>query len=573
MLPSFFGKLYYTCSFIFRKSDEKLSADETFEKLAKEMLEQFLNKNPDFATYLGLHEPYDYMLPKGSTEKIVENLQLMEEWLKRLNKTINRAELSDEHKIDWEIVEKVYELWKFDFYERRMHELNPDASEELGGLIFIMFTREYAPLEKRIDAIAARIEKIPKFLEEFRSRFEKSQPVKLWTELAIEKTRNMMDLFVFILQVVKGKVSDEVYQRLQRAVEGLQPALKVHMEWLYSLLPKTREEWTLGREKFEKLIRLRELGMNSDEILQLGIKYLEELKAERERLARQIAPGKSVKEVLEMIESRAPKTFEEALEFTRKTMEEARGFVHEKNIATVYPEDVLLVEETPAFLTPVVPFAALMMPAKFDKPQIGIYLVTRPKDLANLGKHLNYPSIRNTAVHEAFPGHFLQGAISNSGSIIRLLAEGTETIEGWAHYCEELMREKGFIADLETRFIQVNDMIWRAVRIIVDVKLSRGEMSFKEVVEMLTMEVGMSEEAAVAEVKRYTQTHGYQLSYLLGKHLILQLKEEIKKRMGDKFDEKFFHDTILSNGYLPLSVLRKVFEQKINALPSFSNKA
>ncbi|MEM3054140.1 MAG: hypothetical protein QXM52_00340, partial [Candidatus Bathyarchaeia archaeon] len=92
-----------------------MNADEAFEKLAKEMLEQFLDKNPDFATYLGLHEPYDYMLPKGSTEKIVENLQLMEEWLKRLNMNINRAELNSEHKIDWAVLEKVYELWKFDF--------------------------------------------------------------------------------------------------------------------------------------------------------------------------------------------------------------------------------------------------------------------------------------------------------------------------------------------------------------------------------------------------------------------------------------------------------------------------
>jgi len=128
------------------------------------------------------------------------------------------------------------------------------------------------------------------------------------------------------------------------------------------------------------------------------------------------------------------------------------------------------------------------------------------------------------------------------------------------------MREKGFITDLETRFIQINDMIWRAVRIIVDVKLSRGEMSFEEAVEMLVKEAGMSREAAVAEVKRYTQTPGYQLSYLLGKHLILKLKEEVKQKMGDKFDEKFFHDTITANGYLPISMLRKIFEQKISKL-------
>ncbi|MGQ9624323.1 MAG: DUF885 domain-containing protein [Candidatus Bathycorpusculaceae bacterium] len=543
-----------------------MKADEMFEKLANEMLERFLDKNPDFATYLGLHDPYDYMLPNGATERLVENLRLTEEWIKHLNETINREELSYEHKIEWEIIEKAYERWKFDFYERRIHELNPDVSEELGGLIFIMFTRNYAPLEKRIDAIAARIEKMPKYLEEFRSRFEKSQPIKLWTELAVEKTQSLMGLFMFILQTVNGKVSDKAYERLQKAVENLQPAFEMHMEWLYSLINKTKEEWALGREKFEKLIQLRGLGMSSLEILQLGIKYLNELKVERERLSQQIAPGKSVEEVLKMIEIDAPRTFEEALDYTRKMMEEARRFVQEKNIATVYSEDVLLVEETPAFMTPIIPFAALLMPAKFDKPQIGIYIVTRPKDPANLSKHLNYPSIKNTAVHEAFPGHFLQATLSNRGSLIRLLAEGTETVEGWAHYCEELMREKGFITDLETRLIQINDMIWRAVRVIVDVKLSRGEMSLEEAVEMLVEEAGMSKEAAVAEVNRYTQTPGYPLSYLLGKHLIIKLKEEVKQKMDDKFDEKLFHDTITANGYLPIPMLRKIFDQKLSEL-------
>jgi len=540
-----------------------LSSDETFEKLSQEMLGKFLETNPDFATYLGLHEPYDHLLPNGSTETLLENLRLVEEWVKRLNETVRKKELSEDNKIDWEVIEKAHEHFKFSFYEQRMHKLNPDAFGELGGLIFIMFTRDYAPLEKRVDAIAARIEKAPKFLEEFRSRFEKSHPVKLWTETAIETAQNMGGLFHFILQATKGKVSDKVYERLTKATRDLQPALKTHMEWLQNLLPKTKEEWALGREKFEKLIQLRELGMTSDEIYQLGLKYLDKLKAERKRLAQQIAPGKSTEEVQKMIEKNTPKTFEEALDFTRKTMEEARSFVQKKRIATVYPEDKLLVEETPAFLAPMIPFAALMSPAKFDKPQIGIYIVTRPKDQANLGKHLNYPSIKNTAVHEAFPGHLLQTATSNRGSFVRLLAQGTETIEGWAHYCEEMMAEKGFTQDLETRFIQVNGMIWRAVRIIVDVKLSRGEMSFDEAVKMLVEETGMSKDGAVAEVKRYTQTPGYALSYLLGKHLILELKEKVKQEMGDKFNEKFFHDTITANGYLPISMLRKVFSQRI----------
>lgn len=125
------------------------------------------------------------------------------------------------------------------------------------------------------------------------------------------------------------------------------------------------------------------------------------------------------------------------------------------------------------------------------------------------------------------------------------------------------MAEQGFIPDRETKFIQVNDGIWRAVRIILDVKLSRGEMTYDDAVSMLVRETGMSTEAATAEVRRYTQTPGYPLSYLLGKHLILQLKQEIKKQMGNKFTERFFHDTLIANGYLSLSLVRKIFDQKI----------
>ncbi|MBS7621599.1 hypothetical protein KEJ32_05765, partial [Candidatus Bathyarchaeota archaeon] len=80
-----------------------MSADEMFEKFTKEFLEKFLEKNPDFATYLGLHEPYDYMLPKGSTGRFLENLKMMEEGLTRLKETLNPAELSEDHKIDWEV--------------------------------------------------------------------------------------------------------------------------------------------------------------------------------------------------------------------------------------------------------------------------------------------------------------------------------------------------------------------------------------------------------------------------------------------------------------------------------------
>lgn len=546
-----------------------MSADEKFDRLTEEMIEKFLENNPDWATQLGRHDPYDYLLPDGSTKRLLKNLELEEEFLSRLKEIVHRDELNDDHRLDWEVLERIHRYSEFAFHEHRIHELNPDAFDVLGGLLFLMFTRDYAPLEKRMDAIASRLENVPRYLEEFRSRFEKSRPVKLWTEVALESAQGMTPLFQFLLQIAKEQISGKTYDRLSGAVEKLTPELEKHVKWLKSLVPRATSNWALGKDKFEKLIALRDLGMTSEQILKLGEDYLRKLKAEREQLVQQTAPGETVEYVQKKIEADAPKTFEEALAFTEKTMEEAKEFVQKKGLATVYLEDKLYVRQTPAFMAPLLPSAALMMPAKYDKPQIGIYVVTKPKDMANLGKFLNYKAIRNTATHEAYPGHFLQGSVSDRQSVLRVLGAqsvpsmGTETVEGWAHYCEEMMAEQGFNTGKETKLIQVGYGIFRAVRIILDVKLSRGEMTFDDAVNMLVEGASISKEGATAEVKRYTQTPGYALSYLLGKHLILQLKQDVKKRMGNKFTEKFFHDTVIANGYLPLSLVRNIFNRKL----------
>jgi len=118
-----------------------LNADERFEELSQEMLNRFMEKNPGFATFLGLHEPYDYVLPDGSAERLFDNLRLLEEWIQRLSKTVKKEELNEENRVDWEVLEKALEMDRFSMHERRMFELDPDAVDTIGGLVFIMFTR------------------------------------------------------------------------------------------------------------------------------------------------------------------------------------------------------------------------------------------------------------------------------------------------------------------------------------------------------------------------------------------------------------------------------------------------
>jgi uncharacterized protein (DUF885 family) len=171
----------------------------------------------------------------------------------------------------------------------------------------------------------------------------------------------------------------------------------------------------------------------------------------------------------------------------------------------------------------------------------------------------NIASIYNTSIHEAYPGHHQQLAAANQHpSVSRLLVEAPEFVEGWAMYCELMMREQGFDTSLEHRLMMHTDAIWRACRIILDVKLHRGQIGVTEATDFMVGETGFERPNAAAEVKRYTYTPSYQLSYLLGRVMLLRLREDEKRRLGDRFSLRGFHDAMLREGSLPISFHRRL---------------
>ena len=268
-----------------------------------------------------------------------------------------------------------------------------------------------------------------------------------------------------------------------------------------------------------------------------------------------------------------PATFQEALAYTDRAMREARQFLLDHDLMTVPPHEELKVIETPSYLRHVIPFAAYSSPGKFEKTQQGLYMVTPVEDKPEMLREHNFAGTRNTAVHEAYPGHHLQLVCANRNpSLARALVSATETIEGWAHYCEDMMKLEGFSNDPKTKFVQVRDQIWRACRIIIDVDLHGGKMTFDEAVEMLVREAGMERPGALAEVKRYTFNPAYQLSYLIGKNLIRKLRADVKRGMGRGYTDKFFHDTLLYAGSLPAKHMRQLFEFKMKELNRLKGK-
>src|SRR5689334_715018 len=283
-------------------------------------------------------------------------------------------------------------------------------------------------------------------------------------------------------------------------------------------------------------------------------------KAARIRAAAEIDDRVDEATVIDRLKTDHPATFAEALEAYRTAMVRARQHLIDHDIVTVPDDERIEVVETPEYLRNVIPFAAYFSPPKFDPKPKGIYIVTPSvgNDPNAMREH-NFSSISNTSIHEAYPGHHLQLHVANSHpSLTRLLTDAPEFVEGWGMYSEQMMREQGFDAAANFRLNMHTDAIWRACRTILDVRMHRGEIPIEDAIRFLVEQTSFEEVNARAEVRRYTYTPTYQLSYLLGKVLLLGLRSDEQQRLGSAFSLRDFHDALLRNGSLPISFHRRI---------------
>ncbi|NHI83841.1 MAG: DUF885 domain-containing protein [Candidatus Thorarchaeota archaeon] len=534
-----------------------MNSDEKLDDLVKKSIDEFLSRNPAFATQLGAHE-YDDKLDDMSPEFLEEMIQLLKDTQEELDK-IEKSGHSEIGLIDREVFRSSIDLFLFQLEEMVDQEKNPDFGGFVGGALFPLFMRDFAPIEERMRCIASRLEQVPRAFEQFKSLV--THPVKLWTQLAIQSVQGIPGLIQLIISVSEAQVSKELHERLKKAGAVATKTLEETKVWLEELLLTAHDEWALGPERFEQLLQLRKIPLKSSEILELGESYLRKFKQELAELTEIISPGSSTEQIREQLQDNHPSTFDEVLETYRQWVAKAQRWVIDNDFATVLDGELRVVE-TPGYLKPLIPTAALILPSIFDETKFGEYIVTNLDDEENLRRHY-MAGIPRTCVHEAYPGHFLQNIGKANAPLSRLLHSELTLVEGWAFYCEQATIDLGFNDTSEARFSQTLALIWRAARIIIDIKLSRGEMTFDEAVQMLMAEAGMDENRAKAEVSRYTMTPGYPLSYLLGRHLIMEARRNLEEEFGPEFNLKLFHDTIINAGSIPVSFIPQLYRASI----------
>ncbi len=532
--------------------------DERLYDLVETRVRRVLVDNPLLATSLGIRTE-DHRLGDASRDAVLAEIAADRDHLAAVE-ALDPGGLSAEARVERDLEMHNLRLGLFEADEVRRWEHRSTAAGEVGDGVFLLFARGAAPFAERLDAIASRLAEVPAFLEASKTRAAGRQ-VAIWQQVEARYAGDLPSLFAEVRGAAADALGERALARLDSAIGGANAALEAYGAWLAETLADAADDWPLGRERYDELVRLRAFeDLDADAILQLGFDQLHANLEARRAAARELDPDADLPSVLERLKSDHPATFEAALEGYRDAMNRARAFLVDRDLVTIPAGEVIDVIATPEYLRSVMPFAAYFAPARFDADQRGIYLVTPAVDNDPNAMREHYlASISNTSIHEAYPGHHLQLAVaSKHPSLTRMLTDAPEFVEGWGMYSEQMMREEGFDAGPAFRVSMYTDAIWRACRIILDVRMHRGELTPEEATDFLVEHTGFETANARAEVRRYTYTPGYQLSYLLGKLLILGLREEEKRRRGAAFSLRDFHDTLLRNGSLPVSFHRRL---------------
>lgn len=534
--------------------------DAAFQARAEALFDEAVQLYPVMATYIGIHT-YDHLLGDYSPEGQAHRQSRIRHWLAEFSR-FDPAELSLNNRVDLTLVRSMLTEWVEDF-DRNWHTMNPgDYPDSAIGGIYVLLTRDFAPLPVRMQAILARLEQVPELLRQGRRNI--GRPPRIYTEIALENTRGGIGFLMGLIPPAAARVPD-LEARVLEANSAAIAALQEYLEHLETdVLPRSDGEFALGKERFER--RLQEshfLNYTADSLAAAGHDLIRGTLHHMERLAREIDPDRTWQAIVDEAKKLHP-TAEGLLDAYRSAMAETRAFVLAKGLIDLPANEVLEVVETPSFFRALIPYAAYQSPPPLEEKQTGLFFVTPVDPMAPaevqeqvLEGH-NSLGIPLTALHEGYPGHHTQLCWANRNpSVIRRIA-GNSTLfaEGWAFYCEELMESLGYLSDPRAQLLRLKDQLWRACRIVIDVGLHCTGMTTDEAAAMLVDVAKIEPVNARAEVARYTMSPTQPMSYLIGKLELLKLASEYRERKGAAFSLKQFHTDLLAHGTMPPALIR-----------------
>lgn len=539
------------------------SGNEAFDEASRAYLEDVYQRQPTWATNLGIHK-YNDSIEDYSRKGVDSAVASARAFRERIEK-IDAASLSPERQLDHEQLLRAIDSRLLTLEVVRPWAVDPDSySSGLTRTAYVMIKRTFAPPEERLRQLIAREKAMPAALAEARTNLQ--NPPRIYTEIAIEQMDGNRAFFQTAVASAFPTVTDKaLLAEFKQTNDAVIAAMEDYRKWLQAdLLPRSTGNFAIGEETFLKKLAADEMiEMPVDELLRIAETDLRKNQAAFADAARRIDATRAPAEVLKALEVDHPPA-EKLLSTTQAELDALARFMTEKRIVTIPKAAPAKVEETPPFLRAITT-ASMDIPGPFERVATEAYYnMTLPDPKLSPAEKNEfmtiwyYPAITNVSVHEVWPGHYLQFLYARDfpGDVRKVLGSATNS-EGWAHYCEQMVIDEGFHADdPRYRLAQVQDALLRNARFIVGIRMHTRGMTMPEAEAFFVKEGYQSRPSARSETKRGTSdpTYGY---YTMGKLMILKLRDDYRSKMGERFSLQEFHDSFIKLGPLPLPLVRK----------------
>ncbi len=553
----------------------KMNWKKQFEKVSDEYFDQvYFPYAPTQGTLVGYHQ-YDGQLEDYSRKNIDAEIKALKRFEKRI-KTIHPDDAAGDFvpRSDREMVLANIRSELLTLETIRPWEKNADNySSTCANGVFVLMERKFASPDERLRSLIAREKQMPALLNE--ARVNLKNPPRIFTEIAIEQLPGIVSFFEHDVPLAFADAKDPA---LKAEFAGTNAAviagLKSYLVWLKTdLLARSNGDFRIGTEAFQKKLEYDEMvDLPLDKLLEIGWADLRKNQEHFKQVAKELEPDKEPSAVLEELGENHPAP-DHLLDAFRATFDGLVSFIRSNHIVTI-PSDVRpIVEETPPFMRATT-FASMDTPGPFETNATEAYFnVTlpdpsmKPEEVEGYMHSFNVGTVISMAIHEAYPGHYIQFLwLPQAPSRVRKLLGANTDVEGWAHYCEQMMLDEGYGQpgagardEREAKFLrlgQLQDALLRNARFIVGIEMHTGKMSIDEAVAFLQKEGYQSKETAIVETKRGAGDPTY-LYYTLGKLEIMKLREDMKKKQGAAFSLEEFHNNFLRQGFPPIKIVRE----------------
>jgi uncharacterized protein (DUF885 family) len=544
-----------------------------WNSLADEYFEQVYFKfNPTAGTNAGLHQ-YDATLEDYSRASVDRQIHAQHEFEERVAAfdvtSLDETDAADQQLVLTNILGTLLTLETI-----RPWEKNPDIySGGIASSAFTIMSRRFASPDDRLRSLVAREKQMPAV---FSAALENlNNPPRIYTEIAIEQLPGIIDFFRSDVPAAFADATDASLKAdFAKSNATVIAALEGYQRWLKTnLLPRSQGDFRIGAETFSKKLLFDEMvDIPLDRLLEIGRADLHKNQAAFNAVAKEIDPAKSPRQVLAELQADHPAP-DHLLQSFRDTFDGLIAFIQEKHIIGIPSQVRPILEETPPFERATT-FASMDTPGPFERVATEAYFNVTvpdkhdpPAEIAGLMASFNRGTIVSTAVHEAYPGHYVQFLwMHDAPTKVRKLLGANSNSEGWAHYCEQMMLDEGYgqpgagAKDAREakllRLGQLEDALLRNARFIIGIEMHTGKMSFDQAIDFFVKEGYQSRETAIVETKRGTSDPTY-LYYTLGKLEILKLREDLRKKQGAAFSLEKFHDDFMKQGFPPIKIVRR----------------